>query len=115
MTGGYKLALFNLTGKVNASGFKGFAKGEVLFLGASGSKRGLDDWEITFRFAASPNVAGLSLGSIGGIAKEGWQYLWVRFIDDEDPTAKALIKRPVAAYVEQVYPYGNFANLGIGV
>jgi hypothetical protein len=100
---------------VNASGFKGFAKGEVLFLGASGSKRGLDDWEITFRFAASPNVAGLNLGSIAGIAKEGWQYLWVRFIDDEDPTAKALIKRPVAAYVEQVYPYGNFANLGIGV
>ncbi|MFO0449982.1 MAG: ParB N-terminal domain-containing protein [Pseudomonadota bacterium] len=42
-------------------------------------------------------------------------YLWVRFIDDEDATAKALIKRPIAAYVEQVYPYGNFANLGIGV
>ncbi|MFM7932438.1 MAG: hypothetical protein ACKO9Q_32370 [Pirellula sp.] len=115
VTGAYKLALFSLTGKVNGSGFKGFAKGEVLFLGASGSKRGLDDWEITFRFAASPNVAGLSLGSISGISKEGWQYLWVRFIDDEDPTAKALIKRPVSAYVEQVYSYGNFANLGIGV
>ena len=115
VTGAYKLALFSLTGKVNGSGFKGFAKGEVLFLGASGSKRGLDDWEITFRFAASPNVAGLSLGSITGISKEGWQYLWVRFIDDEDPTAKALIKRPVSAYVEQVYSYGDFSNLGIGV
>ena len=115
VTGTYKLALFNLTGKVNGSGFKGFAKGEVLFLGASGSKRGLDDWEITFRFAASPNVVGLSLGSITGISKEGWQYLWVRFIDDEDPTAKALIKRPVSAYVEQVYSYGDFSNLGIGV
>jgi hypothetical protein len=115
VTGAYKLALFNLTGKVNGSGFKGFAKGEVLFLGASGSKRGLDDWEITFRFAASPNVAGISLGDIAGVSKEGWQYLWVRFIDDEDATAKALIKRPVAAYVEQVYPYGDFSNLGIGV
>ncbi|MFN5916787.1 MAG: hypothetical protein ACK48K_08520, partial [Planctomycetota bacterium] len=29
VTGAYKLALFNLTGKVNGSGFKGFAKGEV--------------------------------------------------------------------------------------
>ena len=48
-------------------------------------------------------------------SNQGWQYLWVRFIDDEDATAKALIKRPIAAYVEQVYPYGNFANLGIGV
>jgi hypothetical protein len=115
VTGAYKLTLFNLTGKVNGATFKGFAKGEVLFLGASGSKRGLDDWEITFRFAASPNVAGLSLGSITGIAKEGWQYLWVRFIDDEDTTAKALIKRPVSAYVEQVYSYGDFSGLGIGV
>lgn len=115
VTPSYKLALFNLTGKVNGSSFKEFAKGEVLFLGASGSKRGLDDWEITFRFAASPNVANLSLGSITGVAKEGWHYLWVRFIDDEDTTAKALIKRPIAAYVEQVYPYGNFSGLGIGV
>jgi hypothetical protein len=115
VTPAYKLALFNLTGKVNGATFKGFAKGEVLFLGASGSKRGLDDWEITFRFAASPNVSGLSLGSITGISKEGWNYLWVRFTDDEDATAKALIKRPVAAYVEQVYPYGSFSGLGIGV
>jgi hypothetical protein len=115
VTPAYKLALFNLTGKVNGGGFKGFAKGEVLFLGASGSKRGLEDWEITFRFAASPNVASLSLGSITGISKEGWHYLWLRFMDDEDATAKALIKRPIAAYVEQVYPYGDFSGLGIGV
>jgi hypothetical protein len=115
VTPAYKLTLFNLTGKVNGGSFKGFAKGEVLFLGASGSKRGIDDWEITYRFAASPNVASLSLGSITGIAKEGWHYLWVRFTDDVDTAAKALIKRPVAAYVEQVYPYGNFSGLGIGV
>ena len=57
----------------------------------------------------------LSLGTITGISKEGWQYLWVRFIDDEDTTAKALIKRPVSAYVEQVYSYGDFSGLGIGV
>lgn len=115
VTPAYKIALFNLTGKVNGGSFKGFAKGEVLFLGASGSKRGLEDWEITFRFAASPNVASLSLGAITSVAKEGWHYLWVRFIDDEDATAKALIKRPIAAYVEQVYPYGDFSGLGIGV
>jgi hypothetical protein len=99
---------------VNGSGFKGFAKGELLFLGASGSKRGKDDWEITYRFAASPNAAGLTLGDITGINKEGWHYLWVRFADDEDTTAKALIKKPVAAYVEQVYQYGDFSLLGLG-
>lgn len=115
VTPAYKATLFALTGRVNNGLFKGFATGEVLFLGASGAKRGYDDWEITFRFAASPNVTGLTLGSITGINKEGWQYLWVRFADDEDTVAKALIKKPIAAYVEKVYEYGDFSGLGIGI
>ena len=115
VTGAYKQALFLLTGRVNGGPFKGFAAGEVLFLGATGAKRGFEDWEITFRFAASPNVTGLSMGNITGINKQGWHYLWVRFDDDEDTTAKTLIKKPIAAYVERVYEYGDFSALGIGV
>ncbi len=114
VTGAYKAALFFLTGKVNDGAFKGFARGEVLFLGASGAKRGFDDWEITFRFAASPNISGLTLGNITGIDKEGWHYLWIRFADEEDNDAHTLIKKPIAAYVEQVYEYGDFSGLGIG-
>lgn len=114
VTQAYKLQLFRLTGRVNNALFKGFAKGELLFLGASGSKRGTDDWEITYRFAASPNVNNLRVGNITGIAKEGWHYLWMRFVDDEDSTANALVKRPVSAYVEQVYQYGDLTQLGIG-
>jgi len=112
----YKGTLFALTGKVNAGSFRGFAAGELLFLGASGSRRGTgadDDWEITFRFAASPNVSGLSVGPINGIAKQGWEYLWVRYADAEDTGAGAIVKRPVAAYVERVYESGNFGGLGI--
>lgn len=115
VTSGYKGTLFSLTGKVNSGGFKGLAAGECLFLGASGSKRASEnDWEITFRFAGSPNRTGLSVGDIAGIAKKGWEYLWVRYQDVEDTTAKMLIKKPVAAYVEQVYETGNFGSLGIG-
>jgi len=114
VTPAYKATLFSLTGKVNGGTFRGFAPGEVLFLGASGSKRGQEDWEITFRFAASPNVTGLVIGDIRGINKKGWEYLWVRYTDDEDAAAKTLVKRPIAAYVEQVYPYGDFSGLGIG-
>ncbi|MFN9916689.1 MAG: hypothetical protein ACK53L_29135, partial [Pirellulaceae bacterium] len=101
VTGAYKATLFFLTGKVNAGAFKGFAPGEVLFLGASGSQRGEEDWEITFRFAASPNVTGLAVGPITGIAKRGWEYLWVRYADAEDQ--HVLVKQPIAAYVEKVY------------
>lgn len=115
VTPAYKAELFRLTGTVNAFPFRGFDTGEVLFLGASGSKRGQDDWEIAYKFAASPNAFGLSVGSITGINKRGWDYLWVRYADVEDGNAKMLVQRPIAAYVEQVYPYRDFSGLGIGV
>jgi len=114
VTSAYKGTLFALTGKVNSGAFKGLAAGECLFLGAAGSKRGLGDWEITFRFAGSSNVTGLSVGPISGISKKGWEYLWVRYAEVEDEGAQVLVKRPIAAYVERVYDTGNFAALGIG-
>jgi hypothetical protein len=113
ITPAYKATLFYLTGKVNAFPFKGFAPGEVLFMGVSGSQRGQEDWEITFSFAASPNATGLTMGEITDIDKKGWEYLWVRYQDAEDEDV--LVKQPAAVYVEQVYPYGDFSLLGIGI
>jgi len=111
VTESYKQTLFGLTGKVNNAAFKGFAAGEVLFLGASGSKRGDEDWEISYRFAASKNKTGLVVGSITGIDKKGWEYMWVRYADAED--ANAIVKKPVAVYIEKVYDLGDFTGLGI--
>jgi hypothetical protein len=120
VTNTYKGTLFALTGKVNSGGFRGLAAGECLFLGASGSRRVPDsdpaggDWEITFRFAGSPNRTNITVGSIPGVAKQGWEYLWVRYADVEDTASHTLVKQPVAAYVEQVYELADFAGLGIG-
>lgn len=111
---GYRADLFALTGRYNNASFKGFAAGEVLLLGVTGSKRGDEQWSLTFRFAASPNVTGLTLGTITGIAKLGWHYLWVRYADFEDAIAYAVVKRPIAAYVERVLEPGDFSLLGIG-
>ena len=47
-------------------------------------------------------------------SKKGWEYLWVRYADEEDAAAKMLVKRPIAAYVEKVYEEGDFSQLGIG-
>jgi len=113
VTDTYKGKLFSLTGKTNEDAFRNFAAGEVLFLGASGSKRGKDDWEISFKFAASPNVEDLEIGPITVASKRGWELLWVRYADAEDAAAKVLVKQPVAAYVERVYEEGDFADLGI--
>ena len=86
----------------------------MLFEGARGSRRGAGDWEISFNFAASPNVTGLTIGNITGINKKGWEYLWCRYADFEDAAAQMLVKRPVAVIVNRVYPSGNFSLLGIG-
>lgn len=110
----YKATVFSLTGRTNNASFKGFSAGEVLFEGCQGSKDGyFGPWELTFKFSASPNVTGLAIGSITGIAKKGWEYLWVRYDETEDATAKALVRRPSAVYVERVYDSGDMALLGI--
>ncbi len=111
VTDTYKQALCDLTGKVNDDTFEGFDAGEVLFLGASGSRRGDDDWVITFNFAAQKNATNITIGDITVPAKKGLEYLWVRYEDAEDAAAKKLVKRPTAAYVEKVYDLGDFDDL----
>ena len=113
----YKKTLASLTGTVNRSGFRGFSAGEVLFLGASGTKRSKKSsapWEITYRFAVSTNKAGFKVGDIQVARKYGWDYLWVRYADKVAEGGKNVVKKPVAVYVEMVYPEGDFGNLGIG-
>lgn len=113
VTPAYKSTLFHMTGKVNSGNFRGLAPGECLFEGASGTRRGDGGWEITFKFAASPNQANLTIGDITGIAKKGWEYLWITVEDYVDEAIPAMIKRPVAVYVEQVYEVASFDLLGI--
>lgn len=110
----YRSTLFHLTGKVNNASFRGMDAGECLFLGAAGSRRGAEKWEITFRFAGSPNRTGIQIGAITGITKKGWEYLWVRYADEADNAVHALVKKPIGVYIERVYDEGNFGSLGIG-
>ena len=111
----YKQMLFQCTGRMNLDDFRGFAPGELLFLGASGSQRGAGkDWEITYRFAGSPNRANFPVGAITVAACRGWDYLWVRYEDQEDGDAHAVVKRPTAVYVERIYEEYLFSSLEIG-
>lgn len=114
LTNEHKGVIFSLTGRVNNNDFLGYDAGEVLFLGASGSRRGSGVWEVLYRFAASPNFENLTIGDITGIDKKGWEYLWVRYADSEDAAAKALVKKPLAVYIERVYDQGDMSLLGIG-
>ena len=109
VTSAYTGRLFALTGKTNSTAFDSFAAGEVLFEGASGSKRGNGDWEITYSFAASPNREDQTIGDITGVDKKGWEYLWVLYSEAE--SGGMLSKQPRAVYVEKVYEEDDFAKL----
>lgn len=62
------------------------------------------------RLQARPVVGGPSLPrGITGINKKAWEYVWVRFEDKEG--AGALVKQPVAVYVEEVYEEGDVTGL----
>ncbi len=117
VTAGYKSDIFSLTGKVNNAIFKGFAAGECLFIGCQGAKRGDDEWELNFRFAASPNRTDITIGKITVAAKWGWEYLWVQYKEKSQGTGNARVNArvPRAAYVEKVYETGDMSLLLIGV
>jgi len=113
----YRKTVMELTGTVNDAPFRGHAAGEVLFLGASGTRRVKEKdspWEITFSFAVSPTKKNLKVGELTVGEKRGWDYLWVRYGDKVSKDGKAVVRRPSAAYVEKVYGDGSFPDLGIG-
>lgn len=115
MTYTYRDVLISMRGRWNNASFRGFDAGEVKFLGATGSKRGDERWRVTFRFKAIKNISGATIAGITGITKQGWDYLWIRYADFADTTAHALVKRPIAVYVERVTKAGDFSTLLIGV
>lgn len=117
VTGAYKSKLFHACATTNNAAWKGWEEGEALFIGASGSLRTAECWEITFRFLASPNVDDIEVSFLSGdetIVKGGWEYLWFRYQEVDDDTTKWTVRKPLSAYVERVYRKSNFAELGLG-
>ena len=114
VTPAFKAALFFATGTVNSAPFRNFDTGEVIFLGARGSKRGMDAWEISVNYMASPNVVDLPVGpDIVVPFKGGWEYLWVEYEEVKDDDSNRSARRPLAAYVEQVYQMVDFNSIGL--
>ena len=112
MTLAYFKKLRDLTGKVNLNAFRGFDVEEVLFLGASGSAKDGSQWEVSYKFAAQPTQASLTIGEITGVEKKGWDYLDVQY--EVRPDANFRAPRPIVVRVLKLYEQGNFSDLGIG-
>ena len=107
VTGAYKAGIFALIAKTNDAAFRGFQRGEVLFRGARGSLRKADQLELAFNFSASQNVTNRTIGTITGIDKRGWEYIWCRYEKRKDDKSKRMVTVPIAVYVERVPASGG--------
>lgn len=111
----YVSGLGEIIGHWNLYTFRTKAPGSVMCVGVQGSanwekKR----WELTFNFEHSPNVEGITIGEITGIAKRGYDYLDVHYEQANDDDAKKLVPRPIQVDVLQVIDGRDFSGLGIG-
>jgi hypothetical protein len=111
----YVKLMAGLVGTCNVSSYDTYGAGELLFIGLSGEIVEDLPTEITYGFAASADITGLTLGDITGVNKGGHDYLWVAYEEDADAAAKKKIKIPLAAYVERVYRRANWSALGLGL
>lgn len=109
--------LSQISGTVNSTSFLTFAAGEVLFLGASGSEGTDAETEVSYSFAMSQNVTGMSIGEIVAFDKKGWEAVWISYKDATDSAGGVsyAVKQPEFAYVERVYETTDLAAvLGFG-
>jgi hypothetical protein len=107
-----------LTGCVNNVACLGFDPGELLFLGiegeigmTSGGAIKLSASPISFLFDASPNVTDLVVGPFTIPAKQGWDYLWPRTV--EEATSETVIRRTKSVHIDRVLRRADLNQLGI--
>lgn len=110
----YTNAIMRTVGKLNNATFRGWDPGEVLCTGISGSKRGADDWEVTFRFSVKEHQTGLTVAGIEGINRNGWQFLWPRYSLQMDGNEKMLSNVVDHIVVADVFRSADFSALNIG-
>jgi len=113
VTTAYKKIVAGLTTQTNAAIFRDYAIGEVLFAGATGTQRGNDVWEVTYKFLVKNNEAAFGVTGVAGtVAKEGWEFAWV-LSRKETSAGAGIIMNSVGAYIEQIFESGDFTTLGI--
>lgn len=111
---GYIQNLRDAAFHTNSVEFRGFDEGEVLFVGASGSKRNSEDYAVTFKFIVSRNATGLASGDVTGIVKAGWDYLWALYEQYHDEDNSFIARKTLAAYTERIYdPISLSTYLGV--
>lgn len=112
ITTSFKRKVARLVGKVNSGDFKGWNRGEVMFLGMSYSCPAKKSTKVivSFNFAVQPNETVQIAGH--DISKKGFEYAWAlsRTVTGPDGAPAAVVE---AVYADQVCHYDSFSVLGL--
>lgn len=120
MTLKYLRLLTHLVAHTNIRPFWGFARSELLYLGASGEFVGDGKWTLSHKFAAGENwepgdprceIVPGNPGMRFQKGKGAWDYIWVQYGIDVDLAAGRNTQIPIAAYCEVVYPDADFTKI----
>lgn len=111
----YSQVLKAITGKVNNATFRGFSAGQVRFDGATGdfstANEDANTILLTYQFVQQDDVSSVTVGEITGVEKDGWEYAWTEYAQEDDSTAKRLTSQAIAVHVERVYDSADFSLL----
>lgn len=106
--------LSSITGMVSSVLWHGFAAGEILFLGATGSDGTDAEAEVAYHVVASVNATGLSFGDVANVIKKGHEYAWIAWKNAVDAgPPKRPVKQPEFVYVERLYDTVDL-NIALG-
>lgn len=116
LTTSFKRKVANLTGCVNKTAWKGWEKGEVMFMGCSytAPASGSDKVTVTFNFEIQTNDKNYALPNGQRYPnKRGFDYVWAvtnSVVEEDYKYPRNQIKE---IYVAQVCKYRDFSELGL--
>lgn len=102
--------------RYNSDTFRGFAHGELLFVGETVSYSDDDKYvEVQFKFLISENSDDIEVGSFKGISKRGWQGMWCRYKKNVKTVGdkKYQVIEPQGVAIEKIYKACSFEDLGL--
>lgn len=111
----------NLLNKVNSGGWKYYAAGEVLFIGAPARKIKADDWLVEYNFLIARQAAAEVVTLADGvttvtITRRPWDYVWYRYLSNtvDSGGGNLILSRGIeSVHIAQVYEEGEFGNLNL--
>ena len=102
--------------RYNSDTFRGFAHGELLFVGETVSYSDNDPYvEVQFKFLISENSDDIEVGSFSGIRKRGWHGMWVKYSKNIRTVGgkKYQVIEPKGVAIEKIYKAADFTELGL--